>query len=905
MFRGGGTPRQRKGSRRPPEVRTFDSPLEELTICLDRMEEMVNKMRGLEVESRSSEVTPLNKNQRGFSFRARRKVPGEPAEEGDQKLDAAPATAVGNNRGGQTPNAKFIIMSPDDEEEMVELIRRIAELVVMGEKAGAQIQSRAEKHRLSNETTSQEDDESNARVDAHIALFETFFERNALDTIVKMVTGAAFDEGQLARKISYNDMASVSENEAKKGSEELTETSESGTEGEINDTGAVLVKPDTKMLPPLVIATQAIQSVSILIQNVSRATSLYFLLSNNYVNDMINLPLEQYAIAERFRRGDRTAPIAQRRQASPEMAELTTHYVTFLKSLALRMNAETLQFFLAYPTEHDSNQKPASSTHFCSFEDLDSVINESERGNVPSSPVSKPVQVGEIQVEFPLFARALEYCAAHQDSFVRVTAMNICLNTLKLATVSPTDSTEVNFDDKASSPDGVLFNAQALPLRERLAIAQHVCAPSRVEALVSPIFTKLAHLWGVLEENIRDIDLLREGVYQKEGGTRVRDSKMEKAKRETQKKRLADSLKDSFADLQDELLLLEDVFKVGLTSLNEQCIEMMLATFVYPLLLQPLLLYMQRYKKPESSSQYDAFMADVLTMGAKTSAGQAGVGNMEAATIEEAAPAKTALFTLGAVFQLLSNEPLMRVLLTALFHPLAPDSSGETMIRAKPDVAGIGSDGKIGIRVDHFIEDASTPIKFEKSPYSFGNVTGRKSVKGESFAQQENGEESCVYVLSPALTEVLEGKAGDLSLIAKTRANPYRRALMKCLAAGPSMSTMRQVAVLLMDAVVTRFDCKFASDIIFGTGLKTFSDDIPLDERNLDSRRAFTKNNRDMGEKNVSASRHTVGGKGGGSFMSEVVTSLCLSVINVSTYYEGKPEPQRNVITSPSLSRPV
>ena len=34
-------------------------------------------------------------------------------------------------------------------------------------------------------------------------------------------------------------------------------------------------------------------------------------------------------------------------------------------------------------------------------------------------------------IEFPLYARALDFCAAHHDSFVRVTAMNICLNTLR------------------------------------------------------------------------------------------------------------------------------------------------------------------------------------------------------------------------------------------------------------------------------------------------------------------------------------------------------------------------------------------------------------------------------------------------------------------------------------------
>jgi hypothetical protein len=100
------------------------------------------------------------------------------------------------------------------------------------------------------------------------------------------------------------------------------------------------------------------------------------------------------------------------------------------------------------------------------------------------------------------------------------------------------------------------------------------------------------------------------------------------------------------------------------------------------------------------------------------------------------------------------------------------------------------------------------------------------------------------------------------------------------------LSGLRQVAVLLMDSIVGRFDARFASDMVFGSDMRTFADDMPLDERKLDSRLAYTKNNRDMGERNMSTSRHTMSG-GGASFMAEVVSALCLSVINVSTYYEG------------------
>mmetsp|Transcript_17525 Transcript_17525/g.25932 ORF Transcript_17525/g.25932 Transcript_17525/m.25932 type:complete len:1277 (-) Transcript_17525:60-3890(-) len=869
MFRGTTPKPKRSQSKRSVEAKKFDSPLEELQQCLDRFEELVENTRGLLYGENEEEIEtePPGKN-RGF-FRSRRK--DDKAKSKDEKLDSS--KSIGGSAQASffaNPKSKFVPMPPDDEEEMIEVLRRIAELVVMGEKAAAATQKKAEKRRLSNAKSDYgEEEEERAKIDADIALFENFFERNVLDLIVKMVTGIAFEESFSLPQSRATDTDTEEKEEDKEDSERIeSSTIESSQSSEHS------IKDDITFLPPIRIATQAIQSVSILVQNVSRATSLYFLLSNNYVNDLINLPLKLYSNAERFQRGESAIDLSQLRAGSPEIAELTTHYVTFLKSLALRMNAETLQFFLTYPNER--SDETASSMNFSSFTEDENTTQKNSR-----SSISKPVQINTVEVEFPLYARALEYCAAHQDSFVRVTAMNICLNTLRLATVSMGESLDANIDGNGSSPDGVL-HATALPLRERLAIAQHVCSPRLVEALVSPIFTKLAQLWGTMEELIRDIDMLREGVLQKDGGTRVRDSKMEQAKADTKRKRLTNALKDTVADVQDELELFEDVLKVGLTSLNEQSIEMMLATFVYPLLLQPLLLYFSSLNRSQVP-----IMVDVLSLGAHTSAKEAGVTSFGVGKIQDSAPAKTALFSLTAVFQVLSNPPLMRLLLTALFHPLAPDSSGETMIRAKPDVAGVGPDGKLCIRIDTFSPD-ETKLEFEPSPYSFGNITGEKSVRNESHNATDKVDESCVYVLSPALTEVLEGQAGDLSLIARTRSNPYRRAVLKCLTAGPSMFGLRQIAVLLMDAVVKRFSSKFASNILFGAGMKAVSDEIPLDERTLDSKRAYSKNNRDMGQKMESGSRQSVtGGGGSSSFMGEVVSALSLSIINVSMFYEG------------------
>ena len=88
---------------------------------------------------------------------------------------------------------------------------------------------------------------------------------------------------------------------------------------------------------------QAIQSVCILIQNVSRSVSMYTLLSNNIMNQMIDLPLGRYRYAtavlrrKQQQRMDDSDHEYQQQQdhlsfADPELSELTTHFVTFLKS---------------------------------------------------------------------------------------------------------------------------------------------------------------------------------------------------------------------------------------------------------------------------------------------------------------------------------------------------------------------------------------------------------------------------------------------------------------------------------------------------------------------------------------------------------------------------------------------
>jgi len=72
---------------------------------------------------------------------------------------------------------------------------------------------------------------------------------------------------------------------------------------------------------PKKVRVQLLQTLSMLVQNIRRQTSLYYLLSNNYVNKLIAMPLD----------------------FSDE--EIIAYYITLLKSLAMRLDSETVKFF--------------------------------------------------------------------------------------------------------------------------------------------------------------------------------------------------------------------------------------------------------------------------------------------------------------------------------------------------------------------------------------------------------------------------------------------------------------------------------------------------------------------------------------------------------------------------------
>jgi hypothetical protein len=301
-------------------------------------------------------------------------------------------------------------------------------------------------------------------------------------------------------------------------------------------------------------------------------------------------------------------------------------------------------------------------------------------------------------------------------------------------------------------------------------------------------------------------------------------------------------------------------------------IEMMLATFVYPMLLQPLLLYHQR-------------LAPLLdSYGSQTSHDHpfqrfGDFEGVEHNLSAVAGPAKAALFTLASVFQFLTNHSLLRLLFTALFHPLSPDSTSAPTVRSALEEATIGADGKATLRVDEEYSRVGL-IPNARTTYAFGKHSN--TPRKDASDGQEDADE-CVFVLSPALAEVLEFDGQDLALLAKSRPNPYRRALLRFLDIPHEITGIRELSVCTMDAALSIFDGKFLADVLFGTDLKTFADDMPADERNLDSAYAHDDDDRGMGGPSVSdlqkSSSHLKGGSVGSDLTGEIINALCASIV--------------------------
>eukprot|EP00434_Breviolum_minutum_P021630 symbB.v1.2.019091.t1/scaffold1550.1/size112250/1 len=134
---------------------------------------------------------------------------------------------------------------------------------------------------------------------------------------------------------------------------------------------------------PKTVKVQLLQSLSMLIQNIRRPTSLYYLFSNNYVNQLI---------ATQFDWSDE---------------EILSYYISFLKSLALRLNQETIKFFF----NERSQQFPLFTEAIRFFSHHDQMVRTSVRTLTLRvfSVDDEAMQKFVLRISRPYFQRLSEY----------------------------------------------------------------------------------------------------------------------------------------------------------------------------------------------------------------------------------------------------------------------------------------------------------------------------------------------------------------------------------------------------------------------------------------------------------------------------------------------------------------
>ena len=167
---------------------------------------------------------------------------------------------------------------------------------------------------------------------------------------------------------------------------------------------------------PISVKQQILQTLSILISNIEAGPSVYFILSNNHINELIAHPFD----------------------LSNE--ELLAHYVSLLKAIALRLDKHTVQFFIGEPANavspslatastpagggssgSDGSASAASAPGGGSAKVPAATADDGDHAGSPSPPPLRP------PTRFPLFDEAMKLWA-NEERMVRTAVRTIVLS---------------------------------------------------------------------------------------------------------------------------------------------------------------------------------------------------------------------------------------------------------------------------------------------------------------------------------------------------------------------------------------------------------------------------------------------------------------------------------------------
>jgi hypothetical protein len=117
-----------------------------------------------------------------------------------------------------------------------------------------------------------------------------------------------------------------------------------------------IMRQETKFPGMNRVKVQVIQTISILVQNVKTDTSLFYLMSNNHINDLLCMDLE--FVAE---------------------SDLLAHYVSFLKLISLMLTPATIQFFFNENAEDEGVDFPLYTEALRFFDHSENMVRIATR----------------------------------------------------------------------------------------------------------------------------------------------------------------------------------------------------------------------------------------------------------------------------------------------------------------------------------------------------------------------------------------------------------------------------------------------------------------------------------------------------------------------------------------------
>ena len=160
----------------------------------------------------------------------------------------------------------------------------------------------------------------------------------------------------------------------------------------------------------------------------------------------------------------------------------------------------------------------------------------------------------------------------------------------------------------------------------------------------------------------------------------------------------------------------------------------------------------------------------------------------------------------------MSNKPFLRLVATALLHPLSPDSSSRPRhVKLRPTRNGdlrkenndvLSDDHASPSNLSSSLNSLSSPSSFSPShrrSFAFGR---RHSLLADDDSSSQTSDDNiATYVLAPALADILDGDCVN------TKPNPYRRVLLACLRRGGSVDSnyggsLQSAAAVCMDSAI-------------------------------------------------------------------------------------------------------